>query len=252
MDLEKRVALVTGSSRGIGSAIALAFASAGADVIVNHRKKGTCERLADQVVESIRSLGRRAISIRADISKPDEVQGLLTRVDDEFGRLDCLVLNAARAPFKPIERLLRHELHQLVDTNLVGNLACIKEAAPLLEQTAGSVVFISSLGSRSYLPSYPIGVMKAAMEAVVRDSAETLGSRGIRVNAVCGGLARTDSLKTLRLVWPEIEHVPDEVLVTGDEIAEVVLFLCSPAARGIRGQTIVVDRGLGNRLCLRL
>lgn len=249
MNLENRVALVTGSSRGIGSAIARTFAEAGADIVLNHRRTGASEDSAVRHLEHIHELGRRAVAIRADISNTDEVKGLFSRVAEEFGRLDFLVLNAARAPFKPIERLLKHELRQLVDTNLFGNLACIREAAPLLEQSAGAVVFVSSLGGRFHLPSYPLGVMKAAMEAVVRDSAETLASRGIRVNAVCGGLARTDSLKTLRLEWPDVEDLPDEVFVTGEEIADVVLFLCSPAARAVRGQTIVVDRGLGNRLC---
>ncbi len=248
MNFENSVALVTGSSRGIGSAIAHSFAEAGADIVINHRRTGASEDSARSHVERIRGLGRRAVAIRADISNDDEVKDLFCRVAEELGRLDYLVLNAARAPFKPIERLLSRDLKQLIDTNLIGNLNCMREASPLLERSGGSVVFVSSLGGRFHLPSYPLGVMKAAMEAVVRDSAETLSSRGIRVNAVCGGLARTDSLKTLRLEWPEVESLPEEVFVTGEEIADVVLFLCSPAARAVRGQTIVVDRGLGNRL----
>jgi NAD(P)-dependent dehydrogenase (short-subunit alcohol dehydrogenase family) len=90
--------------------------------------------------------------------------------------------------------------------------------------------------------------MKAAMEAAVRHWAESLASRGVRVNAVCGGVVRTDSFKTLRQVWDGLDRIPDAWCVEPEEIADVVLFLCSGAARGIRGQTLVVDRGVANRL----
>ena len=243
-----RVAVVTGSSRGIGRAIAEAFSAAGADVVVNHRDpspKATAR--ADAVCARIRALGRRAIAVRADIADRQAVHQLIAETNREFGRLDFLVLNAARAPFKPIERLLERELRQLVETNFLGHLFCLREALPLLETNGGKVVFISSLGSRVSTPSYPLGSMKAAMEAVVRDCADSLGERGIRVNAVCGGIARTDSFKVLRQVWDGLKEVPDRLFVEPEEIADVVLFLCSPAARGIRGQTLVVDRGLGNR-----
>ena len=90
--------------------------------------------------------------------------------------------------------------------------------------------------------------MKAAMEAAVRDFAEELGAKKISVNGVCGGIVKTDSFKVLRQFWEEIDQIPDELFVEPDEMADTVLFLCSPAGRGIRGQTIVVDRGLSNRL----
>ncbi len=248
MDFSGKVVLVTGSSRGIGSAVALAFAEAGADVVVNHRKEGASSAKAAALVAEIESLGRRALAVRADISVREEVVSLFGRVRDEFSRLDCLVLNAARAPFKPLERLLERELRQLVDTNFIGNILCIREALPLLKETGGAVVFVSSLGSRVHLPDYPLGSMKAAMEAVVRDCAEGLRVHRVGVNAVCCGLARTDSLKTLRQAWPGVERLSEESFVTTREIADVVLFLASPAASGVSGQTIVVDRGMGHRL----
>lgn len=185
--------------------------------------------------------------MRADISERQAVRQLITETTGRMGRLDFLVLNAARAPFKPIERLLERELRQLVETNFLGQIFCLREALPSLEATGGRVVFISSLGSRLAAPAYPLGSMKAAMEAVVRDCAERLGERGVGVNAVCGGIARTDSFKVLRQVWERLAEVPDRLFVEPEEIADVVLFLCSPAARGIRGQTLVVDRGLANR-----
>ena len=249
MSFEQKVALVTGSSRGIGAAIAEAFARAGADVVVNHRSAaGSSPEKAGRVCERVRALGRRAIAVRADISQGEECRDLVAAAVDGLGRLDFLVLNAARAPFKPYERLLERELHELVQTNFVGNLLLLRAALPWLERTSGSVVFVSSLGSRHYAPSYPLGSMKAAMEVVVRDCAESLGPRHVAVNAVCGGIVRTDSFKTLRQVWEGLESLPDDVLVEPEEIADVVLFLCSPEARAICGQTIIVDRGLGSRL----
>jgi NAD(P)-dependent dehydrogenase (short-subunit alcohol dehydrogenase family) len=139
-------------------------------------------------------------------------------------------------------------LKQLVEINYMGNIFCIQKALPLLEKSHGAVVFISSLGSRFYNPAYPLGSMKAAMESIVRDCAESMSDRNISVNAVCGGLVKTDSFKVLRQYWEDIQSIPDELFVEPDEIAEVVLFLCDPASRGIRGQTIVVDRGLSNSL----
>ena len=91
--------------------------------------------------------------------------------------------------------------------------------------------------------------MKAAMESIVRDSAESLRDRGILVNAVCGGIVKTDSFKVLRQFWDNIDRLPEEMFVEPDEIADVVTFLCNPASRGITGQTIVVDKGLSNAIC---
>ncbi len=130
----------------------------------------------------------------------------------------------------------------------MGNIFCIQEAVRMLEATGGKIIFISSLGSRFYNPSYPLGSMKAAMEAVVRDCAESLAPRGISVNGVCGGVVKTDSFKVLRLYMEELDHIPEELCVAPEDVAEVVTFLCGPAARAIRGQTIVVENVLSNRL----
>jgi NAD(P)-dependent dehydrogenase (short-subunit alcohol dehydrogenase family) len=240
-----KVALVTGSSRGIGAAIARKFARAGADVVLNYRKEGgSSEKKALALRDEIEKMGRRATAIRADISIKDEVKALVSGAVEGLGRLDVLVLNAARAPFKPIERLLERELRQLVETNYMGNIFCIQEALPALTEAKGNIVFISSLGSKFFNPAYPLGSMKAAMEAVVRDCAESLRPRGIRVNGVCGGIVKTDALKTLRQFWEELEHMPEEVFIEPEEVADAVLFLCSPGASGILGQSIVLDKGL--------
>src|SRR4030067_739438 len=115
---------------------------------------------------------------------------MFSQVRDQWGRLDFLVLNAARAPFKPIEKLFERELRQLIETNYLGNIFCIQEGLSMLEKTNGRIVFISSLGSRFYNPVYPLGSMKAAMESVVRDCAESLRGKKVLVNAVCGGVGK--------------------------------------------------------------
>jgi len=244
-----KVALITGSSRGIGRAIALTLARAGADIVVNHSKAGgSSQGKAEDVCAEVEKLGGRAVAIAADIASKAEVKEMFAQAAARFGRLDYLVLNAAKAHFKPIEKLLEREIRQLVDTNLIGNIFCIQQAVPLLESTSGRIVFISSLGSRFYLPSYPLVSMKAAMEAVVRDCSESLGPRGISVNAVCAGIVKTDSFRVLRMYMQDIEHIPDDLCVTPEEVADAVLFLCSGASRALRGEIVVVDKGLTSRL----
>ncbi|RJQ20832.1 MAG: SDR family oxidoreductase [Nitrospiraceae bacterium] len=250
LPLKGKVALITGSSRGIGNAIARAFARAGADVVINYRKEGgSSQEQAGQLCEEIEAMGRRSFMVQADIAGKEPVKKLFTETEEKFGRLDYLVLNAAKAPFKPLEKLFERELRQLVETNYIGNIFCIQAALPLLEKTSGKIVFISSLGSRFYNPAYPLGSMKAAMESVVRDCSESLREKKISVNAVCGGIVKTDSFKVLRQFWENIDALPEELFVEPDEIADVALFLCSPGSRGITGQTIVVDKGLSNAIC---
>lgn len=244
-----KVSLVTGSSRGIGYAIAQRFAQAGADVAVNYRQAGgRSQKQAEQLCREIEAMGRCAFPVQADISLKSSVKEMFGQIKDRWDRLDFLVLNAARAPFKSIERLFERELRQLVETNFMGHVFCVQEALPLLERTEGAIVFISSLGSRFYNPEYPLGSMKAAMECVVRDLSESLRSRKIRVNAVCGGFVKTDSFKVLRQYMEDLENLPDPFFVDPEAIADVVLFLCDFASRAINGQTIVVDQGLGNTL----
>lgn len=247
--LEGKVALITGSTRGIGRAIALRLARAGADIAVHGRRPdGPSHDAALEVCEAVRALGRRAEPFAADIASKDAVGTMLDAIGQQLGRLDVLVLNAARAPFKESHRLLERDLRQLVEVNLFGHVFCVQKALPLLEREGGRIVFISSLGSRYMNPQYPLGAMKAAMEAMVRQWAEEFRDRDIGANAVCAGLVKTDSYKTLRRLWPELSALPASAYVTPEEVADVVAFLAGPDARAIAGQTIVVDRGLTNRV----
>jgi len=247
--MKNKAVLITGSSRGIGNAIARKCAEAGADIAINYRRAGGSSQAAgEELCREIEAMGQKAIMVQADISEKDSVKKLFQETAEKLGRLDCLVLNAARAPFKPIHKLFERELRQLVETNYLGNIFCIQESLSMLEESAGKIVFISSLGSRFYNPAYPLGSMKAAMESVVRDCAETLREKKISINGVCGGIVKTDSFKVLRQYWDNIDMLPEELFVEPDEMADVVLFLCGPESRGISGQTIVVDKGLSNSL----
>lgn len=248
-NLEGKTAWVTGSSRGIGRAIALRLARDGADVAIHGRSDaGPSRASAEAVADEIRALGRRATCVAGDIAKKDEVGAAVEAIGSELGRLDLLVLNAARAPFKETPRLLERDLRMLVETNLLGHVFCVQKALPLMEAQGGSIVFISSLGSRYMNPQYPLGPMKAAMEAMVRQWAEEFRDKGVSANAICAGLVKTDSYKTLRRLWPELAGLPDEAFVTPEEVADVTAFLCGPDAAAISGQTLVVDRGLSNRI----
>jgi NAD(P)-dependent dehydrogenase (short-subunit alcohol dehydrogenase family) len=244
-----KTALITGSSRGIGKAIAQILSDKGCNIVLNYtRQGGSSEEQAYSLASEIQAKGCKSLVIRADIASKEAVKEIFLKIRENFDGLDFLILNAARAPFRPLERLFERELKMLVEVNLYGNLFCIKEALPLLEQSKGKIVFISSLGSRFYNPSYPLGIMKAAMEAVVRDLSCSLADKGIIANAVCGGIVKTDSFKILRQLWEAIEELPESQFVEPNEIAHTVAFLCSDESNGIRGQTIVVDRGLSNSL----
>ena len=245
----ERVALITGSTRGIGRAIALRLAREGVRIAVHGRSPdGASARAASETIEAIREIGGVAMYCHADIADKQAVGAALDSVREHFGRLDVLVLNAARAPFKESYRLLERDLRQLVDTNLLGNVFCLQKALPLLEAQGGHVVFLSSLGSRYMNVQYPLGPLKAAMEAMVRQWSEELQGRHIHVNAVCAGLVKTDAFKTLRRIWPELAELPERFFVTPAEVADVVAFLASSAARAVAGQTLVVDKGLSNRV----
>ena len=247
--LEGRVALITGSTRGIGRAIALRLAADGADIAVHGRSpEGASRKTGLETCAAVEAQGRRAAFFGADIGHKAAVSDMLEAVAATFGRLDILVLNAARAPFKDTPRLLERDLRQLVETNLLGPYFCVQRALPLLEREGGRIVFLSSLGSRFMNPQYPLGAMKAAMEAQMRQWSEEFGGQGIHANAVCAGLVKTDSFKTLRRLWPVLERVPEALFVTPEEVAGVVSFLCGPDGAALRGQTLVVDRGLSNRL----
>jgi len=247
MQLAGKIALVTGSSRGIGRAIGLRLAGEGADIVVNFfRNRAAAEETAD----AIRRLGRRAWVVKAHVGDEGKVSELFNTIRDQAGGLDILVCNAASGSLRPVLEQDVKGWEWTQSINARSLLLCAQRAAPLMAARGGGcIVSLSSLGSSRVLPSYvAVGVSKAAVETLTRYLAVELAPQGIVVNAVSGGIIDTDALKHFPEGGEEMlsagrTRTPAGRLVTPADVAEVVAFLCTPAASMIRGQTLVVDGG---------
>ncbi|MDZ4159511.1 MAG: enoyl-[acyl-carrier-protein] reductase FabL [Anaerolineaceae bacterium] len=242
-----QVALVTGSSRGIGRAIALHLAHLGADVIVNYHRN---RQQAEAVAEEIRSLGRHALILKANVAKIEDIDRLFETIAAQFGCLDIFVSNAASGFNRQAMQQRVEGWDWTMNVNARSFLFAAQRAVPLMEARGGSMVCISSPGSIRVLPDYiAVGASKAALESLVRYLAVELAHRRIRVNAVSPGLVETDALKHFaalsnpEVIQRAIQTTPAGRLVQPSDVAQVVAFLCSPAAEMIRGQVIIVDGG---------
>ncbi len=245
--LTGRTALVTGSSRGIGRAIALKLGDLGADVVVNYV---TSDKDAGLVVDELHARGRRSFAMRADVSDLAQLGALFDRVAAEWGALDIYVNNAIDvASFGPVTRLKPDTWRHTIDSHVTTFLVASQRAAKLMAGRPGAIVALSSLGSRGYIPGYaPIGVGKAAIEALTRYLAVELGPAGIRVNTVSAGPIDTDSLRRFstyeQMKDASTRLAPGRRMGQPDDVAEVAAFLCTEGARWIYGQTLIVDGGL--------
>jgi enoyl-[acyl-carrier protein] reductase III len=246
LDLSGRVALVTGSSRGIGRACALRLARAGADVVVNYLSS---ESAAREVAREIQLLGRRAILIRADVSEEEDVREAMKFIDAEFGRLDVLVSNAASGGFRPLSTATDAHFQAAMNTNVRALLWLVQAGLPLLKRAAppAKVIAISSRGSQIPLPLYGlIGASKAALESMMRHYALELGGLNITFNTVQAGFTDTDSTRSLAELWQSAAasfSKPSGARITPDDVAGAVLFLASSLSNKMQGQTLVVDDG---------
>ena len=241
--LEGKLALVTGSGRGIGRAIALKLASQGSDVVVNFfRHRDTAEGVAKE----IEALGVKARVIRANVGDPAKVEAMFDEIARDFGYLDILINNAASGVGRPIMDIDVKAWEWTMDINARALLLCAQRAAPLMEGRGGRIVSISSLGSFLVWPAYAaVGVSKAALEALTRYLAIELASKNIAVNAVAASAVLTEALKFYIKDEDMASHqrTPAGRMVTPEDVANVVAFLCSEDAVMIRGQTIIVDGG---------
>jgi len=244
--LSGKVALVTGSSRGIGRTIALKLAASGADVIVNyfrHREE------AEQAVADIRQMGVRSQAIRANIGDAAKIEEMFAEIARDFGRLDILINNAASGRPRSALDLDTKVWEWTMDINARALLLCAQQAVALMGPEGGRIVSISSVGSSFVLPQYAaIGISKATLEAITRYLAVELAPRGIAVNAVSASLVATETGLLYARGGKSDEEAPIPMppagrLVSTDDIANTVAFLCSEAAAMIIGQTIVIDGG---------
>lgn len=245
MLLKGKLALITGGSRGIGRAITSKLASEGADVIINFlRKKETAEKAA----QAIREKGVNVHLIRANLAEPEKIDRMFTEITEKFGKLDILINNAASGVARPAMELDVDGWDWTMDINARAGLLCAQRAAKLMK-SGGAIVSISSLGSRMVMSSYTaVGVSKAALEALTRYLAVELAPKGIRVNAISAGAVESEALRMYandpNIPKPAIMTTPAGRMVVGDDIANLVAFLCSEEASMIRGQTIIIDGGL--------
>ncbi|MEJ2706311.1 MAG: enoyl-[acyl-carrier-protein] reductase FabL [Anaerolineales bacterium] len=246
---KNKIALITGSGRGIGRAIALHFARNGADVIVNFFRN---REPAEETAAEIRAMGRQALVVKANVGSIEGIEHLFSQVAQRFAGLDILVSNAASGYNRPVMEQKPKGWDWTMNINARALLFAAQQAVPLMEaRSGGAIVSISSPGSFRVLPDYVVvGASKAALEAITRYLAIELASKNIVVNAVSPGVVETEALQHFDAVRSEenlLEKAtaltPAGRLVTPQDIAEVVAFLCSPQASMIRGQTILVDGG---------
>jgi enoyl-[acyl-carrier protein] reductase III len=245
---EKKVSLITGSSRGIGRALALTLAREGASVVVNYVRNAD---LAAQTVREIEALGSRAIAVQANMETAEDIDLLFDAAEAEFGRLDHFVSNAAASSFKKILELKAHNLDRSFDLNVRAFVLGAQRAVKLMKD-GGRIAVLSSYGSIRAYPTYAnLGSNKAAVEAFVRYMAVEFAPLGINVNAVNGGLIDTESCAYFYERVPGmapmdavLEKIPKGRMGTTQEVADTIAFLLAPESEYITGQTICVDGGL--------
>ena len=247
-DLSGKTAIVTGSSRGIGRAIAERMAEHGAKVVISSRKAGPCEEVANAI--NGRHGEGTAIAVPANISSKEDLQRLVDRTNEAFGRIDVLVCNAASNPyFGPMSGISDDQFRKILDNNVIANHWIIQMCAPqMLERKDGAVIIISSIGGlhgSSAIGAYNIS--KAADFQLARNLAVEWGPSNVRVNCIAPGLIQTDFAKAL---WenPDIlkastSNAPLKRIGQPDEIAGAAVFLASAAGTFMTGQKIVIDGG---------
>lgn len=247
-DLSGKSAIITGSSRGIGKAIAEAFADHGASVTISSRKPGPCQEVAAAINEKHGE--GRAIAVPANISEKDELQAMVDATNTAFGKVDIIVCNAASNPYYgPMEGITDEAFTKILQNNIISNHWLIQMCAPQMrERKDGAIIIVSSIGGLRASPVIgAYNISKAADFQLVRNLAAEYGPENVRVNAIAPGLIRTDFARAL---WENPETLKRATATTplkriGEpvEIAGAAVYLASAAGSFMTGQMMVVDGG---------
>lgn len=243
-DLSGKVALVTGGSRGIGKAIALALAEGGADILLNYARS---DKQAEEVKQQIEAMGRKCVTVRADVSKFEQAQNLGKAVVNHFGKLDILINNAGVNRDRTLRRMTPEQWNEVIQTNLSSLFNCTKAVIETMAaQGSGVIISVSSIiGEMGNIGQVNYAATKAGIIGFTKTMAKELAGNNIRVNAIAPGFIETDMLGTV----PEdirkqiVAQIPLGRFGTPEEIALAVLYLCSPAASWITGITLRINGG---------
>jgi 3-oxoacyl-[acyl-carrier protein] reductase len=245
ISLKDRIAVVTGGSRGIGRAIAMTLAAAGATVVVNYQRNAAA---ADETVTAITAADGAAISIQADVSVSADVERLFKTVLDQYGTVDILVNNAGITRDTLLLRMKEDDFDTVIDTNLRGVYLCTKAALrPMTRARSGRIINITSVvGLIGNAGQSNYAAAKAGIIGFTRAVAREMASRGITVNAVAPGYIETELTAGLgeQVRAAILEAIPLGRLGTPQDVANLVCFLASDAAAYITGQTLTVDGGM--------
>ena len=244
--LKDKVAVITGSVRGIGKAIAMCFAKQGASVVINYSSEGRKEE-AESVVAEIIALGGKAIALCGNVAKSEEAQGLIEGAIAAFGKLDILVNNAGITKDMLLLRMTEKEFQDVLDVNLKGVFNCTKHATKAMMKTGGSIINMTSVvGINGNAGQSNYAASKAGVIGFTKSVAKEFAGKKIRVNAIAPGFITTDMTEVLpeRVKESVMTSIPMKRFGNSEEIANVVVFLASDLSSYITGEVIKVDGGM--------
>lgn len=248
MNLKNKVAIITGARRGMGKAHSLTLAKAGAKVIVSDLVKEDCQK----VVDEIKKEGGEAIAVKCDISKKEEVDAMVQKAVEEFGRVDILVNNAGIADFKPFLEMTEKDWNKTININLKGYFLCTRACAEIMaEQKSGNIINIASIAmgqvGAGFMNLAHYCASKGGIVAMAEELAVELAPYNIRVNTIAPGVIDTPMASSVKdneeALKSTLSRVPMNRMGKAQEIADAVLFLASDKSSYINGEVIVVDGG---------
>jgi 3-oxoacyl-[acyl-carrier protein] reductase len=245
--LNKKIAVVTGASKGIGAGIAKELAAEGASVVVNYM---SAKQDADRVVEEITKRGGKAVAIQGNVAKKTEVDRLFAEAEKAFGKIDILVNNAGVYEWVPLEEVTEQQFHRMFDTNVLGMLLVTQESLKHFNTDGGSIINISSLASTLTPPTAVVyNATKGAVDAITRTLARELGPRKIRVNSINPGMVETEGFIAGGFSESDFRKMVESRTPLGrigqpDDIGPAAVFFASDDSKWITGETLLVAGGL--------